>query len=200
MFVLLQGLVRDKKKLAAVCVGLVIFLYFDFTSVASNQIKGLREIKQRIVSLRKDIETLNSDIAYVKKSQQSIAAPLAVKKLPQEAEIPSLMQNISAIANNNGIRIMQIDSSKDVSKGAKSTAARTKKVAVAGKQKELSSDFTAVMIKLEIIGGYHKLGNFVNDLENAGILCIIDEFTLGRDQSDPLKQKVNMIVKTYVKK
>jgi Tfp pilus assembly protein PilO len=201
VFEFLQSLARDKKKLAIAGVLLAAFLYADFTFVIGGQIKALKTIKQKIVSLRKDIEVLNKDISYVKKNTRAAATPVKVKRLVSEKEIPSLLQNISAIANENGIRIMQIDSSKEMPKASKKkeTASIGKKGAKPIQQKDKAVELASVKIKLDIIAGYHKLGNFINEIENADKFCMIDGISITRNPIDPLKHKVSLVVKTYVK-
>jgi Tfp pilus assembly protein PilO len=199
MFTMLQDLGRDKKKLAIAGVVLAIFLYADFTFVIANQIKGLRGLKTRIVALRKDIESLNNDIKYVKTTTSKMVTLVTNKKLPREKEIPALMQDISVIANANGIRIMQIDSAREISKSPKKQVTKLKKGEKAAVQQEPAA-VAVVKIKLDIIASFHRLGNFINEIENAEKLCMIDELSINRDQSDPLKQNVSMVVKTYVKK
>ena len=115
MISLLQDLARDKKKLALAGIVLAVFLFIDFSFVVGNQIRGIENLKTKILSIRKDIEALNSDIKYVKTTTRKMVALETTKKLPSEKEIPSLMQTISTIANANGIKIMQIDSTKEVS-------------------------------------------------------------------------------------
>ncbi|MFA5099508.1 MAG: hypothetical protein WC547_01305 [Candidatus Omnitrophota bacterium] len=199
MLNLLQGLARDKKKFAIAGVVLAAFLYVDFSFVIATQISGLKNLKTRILSLRKDIESLNSDIKYVKTTTSNMVTLVTNKKLPMEQEIPLLMQNISTIANANGVRIMQIDSTKEASKViSKGRASKVKKGAKAAKEAAVP-DIT-VRIRLDIIASYHKLGKFINEIENAEKLCIVEEVSISRDPSDPLKQKVSMVVKTYVKK
>jgi hypothetical protein len=199
MINLLQELKRDKKKLAVAGIALVVFLYADFSFVIAGQMKGLNAIKQKIVALRKDIGTLKSDIAYVKKTAGSAAAPVAMKKLLMEKEIPLLMQNISAIANANAIRIMQIDSSRDIAKAGKGgQVARAKKGEQSSKQE--SAALAGVKFKLDMIASYHRLGNFINELENAQKLCIVDSLSINRSTVDPMKQNISLVIKTYVKK
>jgi len=200
MLAVLQDLARDKKKLAIAGVVLVFFLYADFSFVIAAQIKGLADLKQKIVSLRRDIESLNNDIKLIRTTASKASSLVTNKKLPLEKEIPSLMQNISAIANEFGVRIMQIDSTKEatnlVKKGRR---AKSKKGDKSPAQKESQVSVSIVKIKLDMVASYHKLGNFINEIENAEKLCIVDELSIARDPSDPTKQKVNMVLKTYVK-
>ena len=202
MFGLLQDLARDKKKLAIAGVVLAALVYGDFSFVISSQIQGLRSLNQKIVSLRKDIESLNSDIKYVKNTTSKMVTLVTNKKLPLEKEIPLLMQNISAIANKNGIRIMQIDFTKDAAIQAKKApvSSKSKKADSASVGQGAAAVMSAVKVKLEIVGSYHKLGNFINEIENAEKLCIIDELSISRDPANPLKQNITMVVKTYVKR
>ncbi|MFA5075672.1 MAG: hypothetical protein WC436_06245, partial [Candidatus Babeliales bacterium] len=157
MLPVLQDIVHDKKKLAAVIVGLLVFLYVDFAFVIGAQMKGANAAKKKIVDLRKDIESFKSDSAFVKKTSRPSAAPIALKRLPAEREIPSVMQAISAIANENGVRIMQIDASRNVKASRKSPAqSRSKKGAKAVQDTDPAAGLTQVNIKLDIVAGYHN--------------------------------------------
>jgi Tfp pilus assembly protein PilO len=203
----LQKLAQDKKKLAIAAVIFVILLYADFALVVGSQIKGVKDLKAKIIALRKDIDTLNNDIKYVKKNADSGAAPVKVKKLISEKEIPSLMQNISVLANENGVRIMQIDSVKEVPKTSKKSApgkdgkaAKDAKASKASKAKDASASLISVKIKMDVISGYHKLGNFINEIENADRFCMIEDLLVIRDPADSMKHKISLAVKAYVRK
>jgi len=190
MVPLLQDIVHDKKKLAVVAVCLLIFLYVDFTFIISGQIKAINAVKKKISTLRKDIEAFKSDSAFVKNASLSQSVPASLKKLPSEEEVPSLMQAISAIANENGVRIMKIDKSRSARQEAGSLA---KSSPVKGNRAGLQTSDPAtglgqVEIRLDIVAGYHNLGNFINGIENLEKLCFIDELTINRDASNPMKQ------------
>jgi len=98
---------------------------------------------------------------------------------------------------------MQIDSSKEMPKTSKkkekSVPAGGKKGAKQGSQKAQAVELASVKIKLDIIAGYHKLGRFINEVENADKFCMIDEVLIARDPVDPMRHKVSLVVKTYVK-
>ena len=198
----LLNLARDKKKMALAGIGLAVFLYVDFTFIIGAQVNGLKVLNKKISQLRSDIETLNKDIAYVRQNNQPVSAAQAVvKRLPQEQDISALLQHISGLAVVNGVRVMQIDSSKEAQKAVKVAKPSSKdKKSVKAPSIGLSGNLPVVKIKLDVIGSYHKIGSFINALENSEKFCFVDELMINRDPADPLKQRVNLVIKTYVKK
>lgn len=57
-----------------------------------------------------------------------------------------------------------------------------------------------VSIKLEVLSDYHHCGSFVNDLENAQELIVVEEIRIAANPDDTLRQRVALMLKTYVKK
>jgi len=200
----LLSLGRDKKKLAIAAIALAFFLYADFSFGIGGQINYLKDLNKKITQRSKEIETLKTDIAYVQQKKTPVAgSPVVVKTLPQEKDIPALLQHISGLAGANGIRVMQIDSTKEAQKAEKTV----KKPAVTKDKKNPkkvsaapSVNLPIVKIKLDVVGGYHKLGSFINALENSDKFCFVDELMIGRDPAEPLREKINLVIKTYVKK
>lgn len=201
MIEFLLSLARDKKKLAFAGIAMAVFLYVDLAFIAGAQTGALKALNKKISQIRADISDLTKDIEYVRQKKDPSASQAGAKKLVQEKDIPALLQHISGLANSNGLRVMQIDSIKETQKTQKS-AKKTPKTKAGAKtvSVEPKPSLPAIKIKMEVIGTYHKLGYFINDLENSDKFCFIDELMIGRDPADQLKQRINLVIKTYVKK
>ncbi|MDI6605882.1 MAG: hypothetical protein QME65_01900, partial [Candidatus Omnitrophota bacterium] len=88
---------------------------------------------------------------------------------------------------NNAVELIQMKPSRQNSPAAKDKVAKTEK-------------FTPILIKLDILCGYHELGHFINDLENNPVFMAVEDLKITPQQKDYFKQKVELALKTYVEK
>jgi Tfp pilus assembly protein PilO len=178
----------DQKTLIIVIVVAVILLYLDFSFILKMQIKSAKDLSTKIAKIKKDIDLLNKDIALMQKEglkEEQLKEPAFDKKIITEAEVPSLLQEISDAANKNNARIIQIKSAVDTkSKDAVNLA--NKKIA-------------PVIITLDLMCAYHNLGSFLNQLENSENFISISNLKIAREQSDYLRQRINLELKSYVR-
>jgi Tfp pilus assembly protein PilO len=120
--------------------------------------------------------------------QVSPKAALKEKRIITEAQFASLLQDISKIANNNEVKILQLKPFRQ-SLPANQDA----------KVKALGS-FTPFLISLDLSSGYHNLGKFINGLENLESFVKVQEIKIEPFEDTYLNQKVNLVFVTYVKK
>ncbi len=187
----LNKLELDNKKIYLIISVFVILIYIDFTFVIGRQLQNIKNIQPKITKLRQDLNTLNKDLAKIQelKNKQvgtNQKSTPKVKKIISDAEILSLLQNISQIANKDGVQIMQIKSSKEVQ------VKQDKPIAL--------DKFTPIFITLDLLTDYHHFGKFVNDLENSQTFIAVQSFKINSQQSNYIKQKISLVLKTYVTK
>jgi hypothetical protein len=79
---------------------------------------------------------------------------------------------------------------------------RPLKESTGGKQEKgaAMTGFIPLAINLDLLCDYHHLGKFINDLENAEILFGVEGIRITSQEGNYFQQKVNLILKTYVKK
>ncbi len=181
----------DKNIVILIAAGAILILYLDFTFIIKMQSSYIRKTSPKIIKLKKDINALTADLARLKDLQgrqsgmkQEVRRE---KRLISEGQIPLLLQFISDAANRHNVSVMQIKPSKE-SKG---------KVELA---QSASLKISPVFITLVLSCEYHHLGQFINDLENAEDLIIIEEVRISPDLVNYLNQNVSLLLKTYVKK
>jgi len=177
-----QGLELDNKKIILAGLIAVIVLYFDFSFIVSPQIQGIKKIGSKIIKLKTDINNL-SGMAPSLKTIQAKAQESAVGKnkiIIPESQVALLLQKISDMANKDNVKIMQIKPGKE--------------------SKAKDSGLSTLSINLDLVSSYHNLGLFVNDIENASELMAIEGMRIESDPVNYLQQRVNLAVKTYVKK
>lgn len=187
---LLNDLKLDKKKIYLIILASAILIYLDFTFVIGREIQNIKNIQPKTAKLEKDLDTLNKDLAKIqelknKQAENNQKLP-KVKKIILDSETVSLLQNISQLANKDAIQIIQIKSSKE---------------AQVTQDKPTSADkFTPLVITLDLMSDYHHFGKFINDLENSQTFIAVQSFKINYQQADYIKQRISLVLKTYVTK
>jgi len=181
----------DDKKLFAVILFCLIIIYLDFAFLIQMQFRAVKDLNPKIKKLKIDLSELSGKLNTaqdLKNIQTDIRHKFfsKAKKIPSEDEITSLLESVSDLANKRNIRITQMRPYKE-SQGKQEKALAAQK-------------FTAYYINLDLSCGYHSLGQFLNDLENAQILFAVQDLKIVSGDTDYLKQNVNLLLRTYVKR
>lgn len=176
----------DQKTLLIIIAIAVAFLYVDFSFILKMQINGARNLGVKIGKISKEIDALNKDIALMQResAKEPQKDKSLNKKIITEADIPSLLQEISDAANKNSVRITQIKSAVDT---------KNKDINLSAK------NLAPVIITLDLMCGYHNLGIFLNQLENSDNFISVSNLRIAREQNDYLRQRVSLELKSYVK-
>jgi hypothetical protein len=59
---------------------------------------------------------------------------------------------------------------------------------------------TALLINLDLLADYHNLGKFIQALEDSPVFMEVQELDISTQLPDYMKQKVTLVLKTYVTK
>jgi len=177
------------KVIIAILFFLAIASYLDFNYVIGAQMKGIRDIGPKIVKIRADLNTVEKDLKKMqglqkKKAGSQQEAARHMKKFIREQDLSSLLKDISDLVNKYGIKLNQMKPVKDVQQ----------------KNSKEQPKAAAILINLDLTGGYHALGKFINDLENADSFIAVQQFNIVTQPQDAMKEKVNLMLKTYVRK
>ena len=192
MIKVIQKIQLDKKKIIAGAVILLFLLYIDFAFILKSQFNLWKAINPKIAQLKKDIKKLNDDLAILStsikgKQETQETDQRTAEKIIKEEKIPNLLEEISKIANKREVKIMQIKPlSHPPTAKPELTTATTK--------------LFPVSIKLDLLGGYHQLGKFINDLENASVFMEVDTLRISSESTSIMTQQIELTLKTYVKK
>ena len=185
---LVVGLFEDRKKLALAGLAVFILFFLDFTFVAKPQLKAISRDSAKVAKLRQDTAGLNNDLLKFEAIKAKGASLLKSLKGPiQEEELPDLLEQISGLANDNNIRIMQIQPFKD---------SRVKESQV--QKEQLNSK--PLLIEIDMLSGYHNLGAFLSGMEGLSAPLVVDKFNMQSDNANPMQHKVELVLRTYVKK
>jgi len=181
---------EQQKMLMLTAVICLVVLYLDISIFLKVQFKSIQAAGQKTVKLKSDIDNFSqalqrqqTDLQRLKSKQ---TAPQKVKKIISAIDEPRLLNRISELANENNVSIMKIKPIKD----EKAKDPKAPQVAA----------FAPLLIQLEIAGGYHQCASFINALENADEYMAIEEFKVTGVADNYMQQRINISLRSYVKK
>ena len=140
------------------------------------------KMKSELKSARvviKDFEKLKKDL-----KEQSQKVESYEKKLPAEQEIPALLENLSNMAKGSDIKIVGIVPAMSYFKDDKSA--------------KKSQIYREIPILITAKSGYHELGRFLNNLENADRFMKVADINIKANKITPKKHDVELMVCTYI--
>jgi len=181
----LAGIKLDKKKIIIILAAAAVIAFLDVAVLMKRQLEGIKSSSVKVAKLSKELKTLARDLDLMRQSQAKPKVSVKAKKIISQSDIPYLIQDIYDLAGKNSVKIMQAKPSQD----ARGQASTTQ-----------TGNFSPVYIQLELSCTYHRLGKFINDLENAGQFIAVEEIKILPDAKDPLQQRVSLSLKAYVKK
>ncbi|MEK6727591.1 MAG: type 4a pilus biogenesis protein PilO [Candidatus Omnitrophota bacterium] len=191
-FKALERLGLDKKKIFLIALICIIFLYLDFSLIFKSQIQALKTTEPKIAVLKRDLDNFKKDTAKMEELKKKQIEPVQkaaakIKKIISSEQLAILLQDLSDIANKNEVKIEQIKPSKD------SQTSKQDKVAGIG-------NLQPVLITLDLTGDYHHFGKFINDIEGAQSFIAVQSMKISSGAGEYFKQKVNLVLRVYVKK
>ncbi|MFA6358216.1 MAG: type 4a pilus biogenesis protein PilO [Candidatus Omnitrophota bacterium] len=186
----LANIQLDKQKKILIVIFCVLIAYVDLNYILKAQVAGVNSLGPKINRLEKDLVNLNRNLESMRsaKNKDGLALQKTARrssKIIPENQISGLLQDIAKEANKFEIIISQIRPSYEV---------KTQKPGEAG------GKFIPYLINLDLTCDYHNLGKFINALENFPVFIGVQELKISTQLPDYMKQKVNLVLKTYVTK
>ena len=162
---------------------LLIYMYFVFFPQVVNDIN----LTRNIIRTRGNLIAARSLIAEKgklkdKAEEYDRKIELYEKKLPAQQEIPALLENLSKMAKNANITII----------GITPAASKTAK-----EKKNQNQVYKEIPILIKAKSGYHELGRFLNNLENADRFMKVTDISIKANAALPKKHDVQLMVYTY---
>lgn len=184
----LANIQLDKQKKILIIIFCAFIIYADMNYILKAQIGGLKSLDPKITLLEKDLKNLNRDLENMRasKGKPALETHKAVNrpvKIITESQISGLLQDISSAANKFDVKIIQVRPSRET-----------------GKSVIPGDKLTPILINLDLICDYHNLGKFINNLENSPVFMGVAELKISARVPDYLKQKVSLVIRTYVSK
>jgi Tfp pilus assembly protein PilO len=174
----------DKRIFAVILALLIAIICLDFALIMKPQARAIKNLGPKIIKLKTDLDSLDKGLARMKELQAKQEKPqrdaAASKRFISQQEIPYIMEVISLAASKNGVSIIQMKPSQE--------------------KRAPADKFTPVGITMDLICDYHRLGKFINDLENGEVFFTLQSMRISVQAQDMLNQRVSLALKTYVKK
>jgi len=170
--------------LAALVAILVVMVYINFLLVP--QVIRVVGVAVKNSKAKTEIKEVKNEITNIDKYKKGIGAYKdKVEKyehmLPAEQEIPSLLENLSAMAKSSGVKIVGITP-----------------VAVPENKQKTDQVYQEIPILISARSGYHELGSFLAKLESADRFMKVVDIDVRANRSTPRKHDVELLVLTYI--
>ncbi len=177
--------IKDPKQMtiAAVLVGVCLaglyikFLLLPQMRFVARSSADLKKAAAAAGALERDI----SETGGLKKQVAMFRDKIASRErmLPAEQEIPKLLEDLSNMAKKENVKIIGITPLKP--------------------NQELKPDQTyrEIPILINAKSGYHELGKFISDIENADRFMKVVDINIKQDAAAPKKHDVQLMVFTY---
>lgn len=141
-------------------VGFVFWQYFY-----SAKLREFAELQERIDTLSSQVtheQRLANNIGKFRKEIAGLQAKLklALMQLPDKREIPGLLSSIETLAKDAGLEVLRF-----------------------APQSEAAMDFyAAIPVQLELVGTYHQLASFFDEVSGLSRVVNVDKLYLGNSR------------------
>ncbi len=178
---------QKQKIILGAIVGLSLFIFY-YSLILKPAFARLVTSYKEVVRLKKEITTkkaLINNLPNLSKEFSNLKekARFVEKSLPNEKEIPGLLEELSRIAEESNVKILKI---------------RPKEVLMSTIQNPQARPYIEQSISIEAKSGFHELGLFIEKLENLNRFVKIRELTIVGDRQDIKHHNIKLEVSTYV--
>ncbi|MDP6375833.1 MAG: type 4a pilus biogenesis protein PilO [Pseudomonadales bacterium] len=141
----------------------------------------LEQVQAKEQDLRRDYENkarqaVNLDAYRQQKTEMEATFGALLKQLPQDTEVPGLLEDITRTALDNELTIESVDL-----------------------QPEQRTEFYVELpINITVSGGYHKIGSFVSGVANLSRIVTLHDFDIKPEKAKGAQGlQMNIVAKTY---
>lgn len=166
----------------------VAFLIADYFVILQFQLRSLGSLNPKITTLSQELTSVQNNIQRLpqfKQERERLQAELEKtnRKIRTKEEVPVLLENISLIANRNGVRIEQIRPDQAVDKPILTNE---------------DGKYFSIPVVVEAASGYHHFGRFLNQLETEGDLVTIPDFMIASSDKDTQRHRIKLTINAVV--
>ena len=176
---------RTRYAIFAGCLA-AVFLLDGFTLMAFQWLI-LQNIESKSQTLEQNIKQVKSDLVRIDQMKASLQRSRTQMetmnmKIRPVTDKDSILDDISQIANQAGVKIDQLTVQGDFQKALISTK---------------TIKYYALPIVIQASSGYHTFGHFINELEQARLSFILSGLTI-EDHSGDSRHSINAIFKVVL--
>ncbi len=156
-------------------VGFYLLVYGPRGKEKASLTSEVRELEEQLDNARAVAELR----PVLEKQIQQMGDKLAYyeRRLPNEKEVPKLLVELRRAVEEEGVQLEALKAGDPENRGT----------------------YTTVPFDVDILGGYHELGKFMNRLESGERFLAVDDLSIesGRRDKDPHRRTGNLVVSTF---
>ncbi len=167
---------------------LILLFLIDYFLVMQFQLRTLGNLNEKTATLKTAIDKGQQDIerfaAYqneLKRLQEKYGQ--IESQVHSKDELPLILENISRIANQKGLRTDQMMPNTSL----------MEEVA-----KNNDGQYFAIPIQVEGTSEYHDFGRFLNQLENEEVFMLVPEFVIKASRDDQSRHDIELTLEAVV--
>ena len=180
--------ITEKNKYYAL--GGILFSIFllDYFLVMQPQITTLTKLNSGIGVLVKDVKETREDIPKIHMYQADALRlqdemEVLANKIPPKEELPYVLERISRISNESGVRISQMMPLRDREKMVLSNE---------------DGKYYSLPLLISAHGGYHNIGRFLNKIEVDDIFMSVGDFNIAESSDDQIRHAFRAHINIYI--
>ena len=152
------------------------------------RLKDLNTINAKLGVLKQDLQQAKDNIAQMSFYQSQLvhlkeALQKSEYKILMKEEVPLILEGISHLASQNGIKIDQIVPDKS-----------SQELLLTNKD----GKYYSFPISVQARAGYHDIGRFIDQLEKDKIFKTISRLTIVGNPADPIHHSLNLTIKAVI--
>lgn len=163
----------------AIFAGYIYFMLLPQINRVTRLARDTNKMKVELKSAKSIIAERNGLKKKLDEYKEKVE--LYEKKLPAEQEIPSLLENLSNMAKAANIKITSIMPAVNE-----------------GKDQMQGQLYREIPIRITAKSGYHELGRFLSNLENADRFMKVTQIAIKSNDASPKMHDVDLTVCTYI--
>jgi len=170
--------------------GGIVFLVIvlDVIFLMVPQISGIVDINHQITKMSQDSQQVLVDRQRINQLKKNLEiSRLQFNNLNDKIrpiqEVPSILDTISSVANENSVKIDQLEPDKAHQEVLKSTP---------------DAKYYALPLEIKAHCGYHMFGHFLNKLENGNMFFVMKDFIIQNGDKDVNSHSFSLTIKVIL--
>jgi Tfp pilus assembly protein PilO len=183
---LIKGIKSKSKiidKIAPLLLALAIIFTYSRLFIIPT-FRALGDLSPKVATLKQNIKLAQSSIKSIgilKNQLSDLKQRIGnyENRLPQKKEIPTILQHLSQMAIESGVKITSIEPARELIPSA-------------------SKDYTEVPITLTAKCGYHQLATFISKLESSRQFMKVSNIKITHNANDIYHHHVDLKISTFI--
>ena len=183
------GRLSRRSVIAAATLGILGLWVYD-AYVVRPLWRSVRRLGGEVQQTRRQVKLIEQTIAQAAQWRQETQRLMddvegVQGTLPTEDELPGVIETISELAGQNGVKLQSILPQRMLQAPPKVAAS------------PVPALYKDIQLQIEALGGYHQLGGFVASLESAGQPIRVRTFRLSANPREARRHNLRITVAGY---